>query len=56
MSLLKLLQKFVIEDGAQYNQKPSRGNKRSHSRQIIVRQKGRQKRYKINKYGEIFER
>ena len=55
MSIFRVLQRFLFDSDTQYNNKPSRSRKAPRSKHIIVKHKGRQKRYRTNRYGEIFE-
>ncbi len=55
MSFFRALQRFLFDSDAQYNNRPSRSKKASRSKHIIVKHKGHQKRYRINRYGEVFE-
>ncbi len=55
MSIFRALQRFLFDSDTQYNNRPARSRKASRSKRIIVKHKGRQKHYRINKYGEVFE-
>ena len=55
MSIFRVLQRFLLDGDTQYDNRPSRSRKASRNKHIMVKHKGHQKRYRINKYGEVFE-
>jgi hypothetical protein len=46
---------FVEEDRSSPRESPRQTNRSSPRKYIIVKHQGQLKRYRINKYGEIFE-
>lgn len=56
MSLLTILQKLFAQDRGRMKRTPARRIRyASPGKHIIVRQNGYQERYRVNRYGEVFE-
>jgi len=53
MSLLELLKQIFIEDNRQQMRRSDIPPART--KRYVVRHQGKEKRYRINKYGEVFQ-
>ena len=56
MSLAKLLRDFLFDEDVQRHNRPPRKNSAHRDKHVFVKHRGRQVHYRINKYGELYEK